>query len=447
MIQRHYDDEAIMSMLDAVPPAADVHFGHCPACSEKMDSFRMVADALRDSATWDQRPVDETPSRSTISLLRGFAVSMETEDARAERFVDGLLESPRESWMSRLAAHRQSWNAGVVRRLLAVMPRALDTMPADAVEIAALAVAVAEELDTASNRPDTIARLRGAAWRERAYALLYVGRYAEADVACTRADEEFSVCAVDEYDRARVGIVRALIDRLRERPASALAAAKASEATFAFFDDQSRTAAAALSQVHVLYSLHRFEEAHGILLGLERRLSRSGDIAAHAGVLANLGFCAGKLGRIEEAIGHHEMAAVLMEDLENHTEVVRQRWNVASLLASQGRFDVALARFGDVRREFERIGMTMPAVLAGLDMAEIYLFRGETTEVEEICRDAMRSFEIAGIENSAQALTALAFLQEAVQNRKARPELARHVNDYLRRLPDEPQLLFAPPPD
>ena len=183
-----------------------------------------------------------------------------------------------------------------------------------------------------------------------------------------------------------------------------------------------------------------------LLLDLERQICSSTHIDTHARVLANLGFCSRKMGKVESAIQYYDCASALLDDLGARTETVRIRWNVAVMLAEAGRVADACARLRDVTREMELLGMTSEVAIAGLDVAELLLAQSRYDEVSDICRSAMQSFENAGLAYTARALTALAYIQEAAQLRRADQTLVRTVRDYIRRLPAQPQLLFAPPP-
>ena len=90
--------------------------------------------------------------------------------------------------------------------------------------------------------------------------------------------------------------------------------------------------------------------------------------------------------------------------------------------------------------------MVHASVVAGLDFAEIALLENNFKEVEDLCRAAIRQFEAAGVAYSSEALTALTFLREAAEQRRATQEVVWHVRTYIKRLPDEPALLFAPAP-
>ena len=446
MVERHYDDEALISILETNRAASDTHLPECLSCSEKLQSFRLIADALRDTATWDARILCEEPVPATIAHLRAFADQMTAEDAQADIILPQLLAGPREEWMPRLMQHPEWRTAGVVRRLIGATVDALMTKPPDGLEMTALSSEIADHLDPTAFPSNTLAHLRGSAWRERAYALYYVGRFVDALSATERAERCIEQCSVDEYDRARMAIVRTLALRAIEHLSTAMETARFSGDVFLRFGDQARLASARIAETHLLASRGEFASAVCVLEKLERATRVTNDTATHARVLSNLGYFYWKLGRTEDALRHHEAAAALFEALEIRTECIRVRWNVASILASAGRYDDALARFTSVQKAFEDSGMTSEATLVSLEIVEIQLTRGEFAEAQEICRAAMRSFEAAGIAYTARALTALAYIQEAAQLRVATPTLAKHVREYIRRLPQDGNLLFAPPP-
>ena len=446
MVERHYDDEALIAIMEADRVGSDVHLPSCTVCNEKLESFRMISGALRDGDVWDTRAFRPDPVPSTIATLRAFADRMTAEDTAAAQILPQLLAGPREEWLPRLREHPEWRTAGVVRALVAATLKVLMTMPPDALAMTAVSTQIAEDLDPASCGAATVARVRGAAWRDRAYALYYVGRFADSLTACDVAARQFDLCVVDEYDRARLGIVRALSLRASEQFSSALDQTRVSRDTFERFGDATRLAAAVMAETHLYFSRGEFERARRILESLEQTIRNSAEANTHAQVLANLGYCLWKTGRIDAALGRYEAAAAIWDDLGVRTESVRVRWNVAAVLASVGRTDEAMARFGNVQRAFEQLSMSSEAAVNALEMAELLLVREEYAAVEKLCHAAMSSFQRAGIPYTTRALTALAYIQEAAQQRTARPTLAKHVREYIRRLPQDRELLFAPPP-
>jgi tetratricopeptide (TPR) repeat protein len=442
MIERHYTDEALISLIETNRAASDRHLPSCQPCSAKIESFRMIADALCDQESWD-RPARE-PVPATIANLRAFADRMTDEDSRAEAILQQLLAGSREEWMPRLQEHPEWRTAGVVRKLIAQVYTVVVTMPPDAVETMNLATEIAEQLNPADHPSDTVARLRGAAWRDKAYALFYVGKFAEAETAIFASERHFCSCVVSEYDLARLGIVKALVLRPFERFAEASDAAVASAQTFERHGDLNRTVSAKLAEAQMLCSRSMYVQAERLLLDLERQISTSTHVNTHSRVLANLGECYRKLGNVERAIYYYDCASALLNDIGAQTETVRIRWSVAVMLAEAGRVADACQRVRVLSREMEQLGMTSEAAIAGLDVAELLLAQNEYEEVDEICRSTMQAFELAGLSYTTRALTALAYIREAASHRRADRTLVQNVREYIRKLPRQPNLLFAP---
>lgn len=446
MIERHYNDEAIISLIETNRAAADAHLPGCPPCSAKIASFRMITEVLCDREVWDTRAVHTEAVPTTIATLRAFADRMTDEDTRAEAMLLELLAGSREEWMPRLNEHPEWRTAGVVRKLLAQVYATVVAMPPDAVETMTIATDIAEQLDPADYPSDTIARLRGAAWRDRSYALYYVGQFSEAEAAISVSERHFSDCAVNEYELARLGIVKALVLRPFERFSEAADAAIASARTFERHGDLDKTVSARLAEVQLLVSRGMYAEAEPSLLDLERQMAVSTHVGTHARVLATLGHVYRKLGKVEPAIYYYDCASALLEDIGARTETVRNRWNVAVMLAEAGKVADACERLRDLTREMKHLGMTIDAALVSLDVAELLLAQNRYEEVEEICRSTMQAFELAGLSYTTRALTALAYIREAASQRRADRALVRNVRDYIRELPRQPNLLFAPAP-
>ncbi|HVE70276.1 MAG TPA: tetratricopeptide repeat protein [Thermoanaerobaculia bacterium] len=444
MVERHYDDEALIAMLEADRVDSDGHLPSCTVCNEKVESYRLISTALRDKDVWDTRAVLSKPVPETIATLRAFADRMSAEDTAAAQILPELLAGPREEWMPRLREHPEWRTAGVVRGLVDEMRRVVSIMPPDALTMTLLATEIADHLNQGS--PSTLNRLRGLAWRDHAYALFYTGAFTDALAATERAESMLDNAPVDEYDRARIRVISALARRAQEDLDGATSAIRFSSDTFARFRDFSQLAAARVAEVHILFSRGELDAARVILHDLDTRIAQDGDPNLHARVLGNLGYCYWRLGRIDEALLHHEMAASLLETIGIPTEAARVGWNVASILAAAGRVADARVRLHGLHARFSELGMSSEAALVNLDIAEILIASGDFTGVQAICRAAMSSFETAGIPYTARALTALAYIREAAQQKTVTTAHVKHVRDYLRKLPHEEKLLFAPLP-
>ena len=442
MIQRHYDDEALIALIESNRASSDAHLPSCNDCSAKAESFQMIADSLHDADVWDNREIRTEAVPSTVATLRAFADRMAADDTAAAAILEELLAGTREEWMPRLRQHPEWRTAGLVRKLLVRAYDSVMMMPPDAVEMTRMATDVADGLPVDSTR--TVYQTRAAAWRDHAYSLYYTGRFPDAAQAIRTAEGHLAHCTIDDYERARLGIVRALVDRAFERFDEAVAAAVSSTAAFTRFGDAHRQASARLAHVHLLFSRADYVAADRILRELDVQLRDSDQFDTHARVLGNLGFCAWKLKNLEEAIRFYEMSSAMHASIGVVTEQVRHQWAMALMLAEAGRLQDAHTRLRKLLPEMERLGMTSEAALNALDMSELLLAQERYEEVEDLCRAAISMFERAGVAYTRRALTALGFIHEAVQQRTASTKLVRHVREYIRRLPAQPTLLFAP---
>jgi len=445
MIERHYDDEALIAFLE--PGAtADAHLPSCAECTGKLDTLRLVTEALADSATWDPRTCRDEPVPQTIATLRAFADRMAYEDTQAEIYLRDLLAGPRDSWMPKLREHPEYRTAGVVRKLIAACDRAIDTMPPDAVEITALATEITEHLDPAAHTSDTVAKLRGAAWRERAYALFYTGQFADAEKAVFASESHFSDCLVGEYETARVGIVRALVERSQEDTRRSLTTARTIAPVLERFGDMQRHVSARSAEAAVVADTGNYTAALRLWLSLEATFSPDDSTDAHARLLSNIAYAYRCIGEVDNAIRYFQDAATIFATQGNVSEALRIRWNIASMLVEGQRLGDAALQLQVVLAEFEKLEMRGAAVDVLLHLAEVKLLQNRPADVPPICRAAMEHLAGAGLSFSARGLTAIAYLREAAAARQATQQLVQHVRTYVKRLPEEPTLLFAPPP-
>lgn len=444
----HYTDENLISMLEAGDEKAiarNPHLASCDVCRKSLDEYRSIVKVMADEASWDTRDLHDEPNARTVTNLRAFATSMHREDEEAETYVAALLEGPRETWMPRLKAHPEWRTAGVVRKLVADAYGALTRMPLDGVAMTTLAIEIADHLPDDRYPTDTVARVRGHAWREHAYGLFYVGEFKQSLAACDRADAELSRCMVDEYDRARVAVVRALSLRPLDKVAEARKETVFAEQTFHLFGDTTRVMKAALASVHMDFKVHDYDAALRTLLALSTQYWDVLDEENRFAFAANLGFCYRELGRFDDALTWYERASGCAGSKSN-TESVRIRWNIATLQTRCGRLFDGVDQLSAVRADFDSLNMRSESTLVGLEIAELLLLEGRAASAEALCRELCSRLATAGMSATNRAMTALAFLQEALSLGKATPKFVRHVRNYVERLPEEPNLLFAPPP-
>lgn len=448
IVERHYDDETLIGLLGSRQEAVrDPHLVSCAPCAEALSSYRSIVDVLGADAIWDLRELRLEPQPETIETLRRTAGMKVAEEQRATFLVAELLSLPRAAWLSAARTDIRMHSLGLVERLVEVSETLLTSAPPDAIEVVRAAMEIASIISTEEYPSDSVVKARAIARRQYAYSLFYTGEFNKALEFVEQAEAMLGGCMVADYDLARLGIVRALIHTSQENYEAAFAAARQSAQIFRSYADRQRLASALIAEAHALIYQFRYTEALPTLLEVEESYRDDIDSDTRARVLTNIALCQWQTGKIATALQSYQVAAAISDEIGAKAESARIRYNVAGLLAAQGRRRDAEIRLRSVREEFQRLGMHHMATYAGLDLAEILLLDRNHVEVERLCREALRQFVATGLsETSEKALTALTYLQEAAEQRRATPEAVRHVREYIGRLPSEPRLLFAPPP-
>lgn len=434
IIEQHYDEEVLIGLLEEADH--DSHVPGCETCAGTLESLRDLTGALRDNSVWDERQLSETPAPKTTNLLRAFAERTKAEDAAAAAIVPKLISAP-----AMIEAHPEWRTAGVVRKLLAVVDEKNFFEPKVAADVAALAVEVAESIEPGLYPLDTILKLRATAWRERAYALYYIGSFIDSLAALDRTDHLLRSCAVSEYDSARAQLVRAQVYGEIERFEAGIALAGSARDVFTRFDDFNRVSAADSTKGALLMQVRRFGQALAIQAGLASnpRLDRT----SRAFALHNAAVCMRELARLNEAKELFAQAVTEFEHLRISSMRARARWHLGSVLVAEQKFENAFSIFDEVRVEFQELGMAQDVALVSVDAAEALLTLDRRDQVVQLCQAAIEYFTKAQLAYTQGALTALAYLKEAAAARTLTPSCVNKVRAYFELLPKQPNLAFA----
>ena len=144
IVERHYDDEALIALLDGEGSSStgrDPHLAICRGCSDTLSSLRSVADVLGDHRVWDLRDLPQEGVPSTIASLRSFATAMAADESQADVLVKELLGKIRSSWLPIVERDARFRTEAVARRLIERSEVVIDNQPADAAAMARTAVA------------------------------------------------------------------------------------------------------------------------------------------------------------------------------------------------------------------------------------------------------------------------------------------------------------------
>jgi len=420
----HYDDDALIALLDTPD---DPHIAECADCRASFEEYQAVTSSLGDNSVWNFRPLNEEPNRQTIANLQSFASAMRAEDEAATPLVAELLAGPREEWMPRLLANEKYRTAGVVRALMEASDKAIDVMPPDALEISALATEIADKLDPKMYPSDTVMKLRGNAWRDRGYCLYRCSHFAESTRALNVSNQILSEVVVADYDIARLGIARAVLERSFESFRSASRIAERSVSTFRSHGDTNRMVSAALASAQAKWKSGSSHEALNDLLALSALDAVDADTQSR--LFITVAAIHRDLGDEEAAITYFTQARFANGD-SNCNELLIQ-WSIAILLSRVGAGDQAEKALLQLSKSFEALGLYSEAVQVGLNLAELYLQSGRHSSVEVVCRRAIDFYTRGGLSMTERVLTAFGYLHESARQRRTTPATVREVRRFL----------------
>jgi tetratricopeptide (TPR) repeat protein len=308
--------------------------------------------------------------------------------------------------------------------------------PLEALRFAEAAISVTEALPGEHE-------LRGTAWKERANALSYLGRFEEALESCRRAERAYRELPAPELGLATVAFVRASILFEQQQYDAAEEPAAVAERGFRRLGDAERQTCALHLRGLIAYERGDLEQATSLF----ERVSAYGHAAADplwtaraAQALAN---CQIDRHQLAEATLQLHGALERFRALELRMEVNRTEWALARVLLAGGKFEEAIPRLQAVADTFEHAGMATDAALAGLDQADALVALGRTREVTRLAAHLFEVFRTAGMLTGA--LSAMAYVKESAERGVLLPTDVHVVRRFLRRAERQPELLFLRP--
>lgn len=226
------------------------------ALCEDEDLFRALSDPL----LWEVLSAEPPQFEATrsIELLR---TRLEAEEDAAAALCASLLTGPSWRWPERVRDTPGTRTAGMVKQLLRRTSALAERRPADALQAASMALAIADLLDPQDYPLDLVMRLRAYAIRDHAYVLTFLNRGAEAMKYVEQAERILAQVAVVTYDEARLALVKASVLRMRKRYEEAIALAGQAARTFLEYGDRWRHLKARIIEAATLYDSGAVERA------------------------------------------------------------------------------------------------------------------------------------------------------------------------------------------
>jgi len=331
-------------------------------------------------------------------------------DDAAEETVRQLAESS--AWAA------TACDSATTRRLIALAHDALSRDPNRAVWISRLAIRVAREGEALIDEGD--------AWREYAAALLEVGDYEDAQIAVVRARLVYQLTEGAEHNRAVLWAVEGRILHELGDSIQALQRIDASARTLLRLNDKKTYVRVRSIYAVVLFNLCRYREAADMYAEMVNDCD--GETLAHAVLM--IGRCAVRLGEIERAQQCFETALQMFDELGLRPEIPRVRKGIAEILVAGGRVHEAISELYKARAEFVTMELPVLAALVALDIIDLLLTVGRTSEIELLCDTS-----VSPLPRSAS--DAFARLRDLAGRTCVGEDDVQHVRGFLERLPME----------
>jgi tetratricopeptide (TPR) repeat protein len=420
----HYDDRLLAALRrNELPPhrAAEVraHVAACDVCRERAEALTNVVAFERDRRGAESRRAE----------LRETARRLMRERSDAGELVGRMLQATeRDEWPG-LASKEELRNIGAVEQFIVEVQFRMEREPREALTLSNIATTIAETLRNDLYPPVVLAQLRAQAWKARANALRYLGRYGDALEAVDRADERLANFATVAHDRALVQLARAIILFQTTRFSEALALLTECRIVFSDHGDARSALSCGIVEGNVLYEQKRYRDATAAFTPLIVEARDLGDIESEARLHNNLGYCATHLGHTSAANVHFSEAIARFRDLGLDAEATRTQRGAGTLLIARGALFAGLAYLADARATLAAHGMIEEAGLCGLRIAEALIGRGDHREAARVAGDVAREFSAAGIDH--RVVEALEQLRSAIDAAEASPENVRQLHDYI----------------
>lgn len=313
--------------------------------------------------------------------------------------------------------------------LLARSREAWFTDPAAAVELAELAVMVSDRLDADHYGQALVEDARARVWAYLANALRIASDVRRAEKAFETAEDHHRRAGEDAYTGAEILSFKASLRVAQGRYEEAASLLDPAIQVYREARDRHREGRSLIKKGTALsYASRHVEAARLFRRGLAKidayEEPRILVMARH-----NLINCLQGSGRYEEALRVLNETRGLYLELGEPSHLVRLRWMEGKLYRDLGRLDEAESAFREVRENFIRQGIGLEAAMVSLDLAMVFLERGETGELKRLAAEMIAVFESR--EDHQRAMAAFLLFQKAAEAEQVTLALLQEVASSL----------------
>lgn len=368
------------------------------------------------------------------------------ETAAAVALMPDILSETPPRRRERIRSEPRLWLVKLCDRLEAESRGAWARDPARAVELADLAVEVAERLDVRHYGESLVADARALAWAYLGNACRIASDLRRSEEALEHAAEVCRRFPVDLLTEAEVLGFQASLWHSRGRFAEAGRILDRVLSLYREAGDRHQQGRTLILKGMVAGNGGQWREAIGIL---RRGLARIDPEAEPCLLLAarhNLIWFLNDGGSHEEALEALEQSRSLYVEVGGPLHQVRLRW-------LEGRIALGLCRLGQLGRlgeakdalrlardAFLEQGLCFDAALVSLDLAMAHFRSGEAAQVKRLAAEIIPVLQACQVH--PETIAALLLLREAAESERITAAFLERLAGYLRRARFEPELRF-----
>lgn len=443
---RHYTEEELADYAfdprsHAEKAGVEAHLAVCPECRDRLAFVERIDAALREPVAWDVSDDIRSETPPPPDVLRQRARAIDEEAAAARTLLAPLLASSVRFRNGRVEEDPRFRTTGAVAELYRAARDLSERQPTFALLAANAAVSIATKLAVARTLRSHLHL--GRAHFERGRTLFVIGRYKDAEQSLERAESAYDEDPTTTgWDHAWVWLIRANIYVESERMGQGRILAMRAARQFRIFGDPVMYLNARLLLANVLFMEgdHRGSaEASEEIIRITRERHNTLLLAR---ALHNCGEAYLLLREFEKALPLYLEAHAIWDELGVELERIRTKRSLATLDIETGNLDHGIKRLDETCRTFEALSITMDAALARMQLGEALLRAGRPETVPDLLRNVVVSFASEGMMRNAR--TALAYMNEAIEQNRLSADLVRHVRTYIEQLPFQPNAAFVP---
>jgi hypothetical protein len=131
----------------------------------------------------------------------------------------------------------------------------------------------------------------------------------------------------------------------------------------------------------------------------------------------------------------------MFEDLGLFAEVPRVRKGLVEIAVARGRYNEAISELYKMHNAFLALRLPIIAALVELDVVDLLMVSGRTSDIPALCRKMLATFTEAGLRRNA--LMALAHIHSLARDGALESDDVQKVRAFLERLSGDPDAPFT----